>query len=82
MQEPAHYNLLSSLSISPLPPTTSSSSPPRFIATQKQKKEEEYITKKISLDNIVAEGFNTLTGLEKKKQVKILVTPDEMLLDK
>ncbi|KEH85970.1 butanediol dehydrogenase [Clostridium novyi A str. 4540] len=45
-------------------------------------KAEGYITKKISLDNIVAEGFNSLTGLEKKKQVKILVTPDEMLLDK
>ena len=39
-----------------------------------------FITKKIALDDIVAEGFETLTGPEKKKQVKILVSnnPDEL----
>lgn len=43
-------------------------------------KAEGYITKKISLDDIVEEGFKTLTGPEKKKQVKIIVTPDKSLL--
>ncbi|WP_446899668.1 2,3-butanediol dehydrogenase [Clostridium sp. LBM24168] len=43
-------------------------------------KTDGYITKKISLDDIVKEGFETLTGPEKKKQVKILVTPDKSLL--
>lgn len=39
-----------------------------------------FITKKVALDDIVTEGFETLTGPEKKKQVKILVTdnPDEL----
>ena len=35
-----------------------------------------FITKKIGLDDIVEEGFKTLTGPEKKKQVKIIVSPD------
>lgn len=39
-----------------------------------------YITKKISLDDIVKEGFGTLTGPDKKSQVKIIVTPDKGLL--
>lgn len=39
-----------------------------------------YITKKIYIDDIVKEGFETLTGPEKKSQVKILVTPDKALL--
>lgn len=39
-----------------------------------------YITKKICLDDIVEEGFGTLTGPEKKAQVKVLVTPDKGLL--
>lgn len=43
-------------------------------------KAEGYITKKIHLDDIVSEGFGTLTGPEKKKEVKILVTPDKSLL--
>lgn len=43
-------------------------------------KTEGYITKKIALDNIVEEGFGALTGPEKKKHVKILVTPDKSLL--
>lgn len=43
-------------------------------------KAEGYITKKIALDDIVGEGFETLTGPEKKKQVKIFVTPDKSLL--
>ncbi|MBY0755380.1 2,3-butanediol dehydrogenase [Clostridium sardiniense] len=43
-------------------------------------KAEGYITKKIALDDIVEEGFGTLTGPEKKKHVKILVTPDKSLL--
>lgn len=43
-------------------------------------KAEGYITKKIVLDDIVKEGFETLTGPEKKKQVKIIVTPDKSLL--
>ncbi len=41
---------------------------------------EGYITKKIYIDDIVQEGFGTLTGPEKKSQVKILVTPDKSLL--
>ena len=43
-------------------------------------KAEGYITKKIYLDDIVEEGFGALTGPEKKKHVKILVTPDKSLL--
>ena len=43
-------------------------------------KTDGYITKKIALDDIIKEGFETLTGPEKKKQVKILVTPDKSLL--
>ncbi len=43
-------------------------------------KAEGYITKKIVLDDIVEEGFGALTGPEKKKHVKILVTPDKSLL--
>lgn len=43
-------------------------------------KVDGYITKKISLDDIVEEGFGALTGPEKKKHVKILVTPDKSLL--
>ena len=41
---------------------------------------DNFITKKIALDDIVSEGFETLTGPEKKKQVKILVSanPDEL----
>lgn len=43
-------------------------------------KAEGYITKKILLDDIVKEGFETLTGPDKKAQVKIIVTPDAFLL--
>ena len=43
-------------------------------------KAEGYVTKKIALDDIVKEGFGALTGPEKKKHVKILVTPDKTLL--
>ena len=43
-------------------------------------KTDGYITKRIALEDIVKEGFETLTGPEKKKQVKILVTPDKSLL--
>ena len=39
-----------------------------------------YITKRIALDDIVSEGFETLSGPEKKKHVKIIVTPDPSLL--
>ena len=39
-----------------------------------------YVTKKIYLDNIKEDGFGTLTGPDKKAQVKILVTPDKNLL--
>ncbi len=39
-----------------------------------------YITKRIALDDLVAEGFHTLSGPDKKKHVKILVTPDRSLL--
>lgn len=39
-----------------------------------------FITKKIALDDIVEEGFEVLTGPEKKKQIKILVTPEKELL--
>ncbi|MCD8088955.1 MAG: 2,3-butanediol dehydrogenase [Oscillospiraceae bacterium] len=40
-----------------------------------------YITKRVYLDDIVKEGFATLTGPEKKAQVKILVTPERALLE-
>lgn len=43
-------------------------------------KVDGYITKKIRLDDIAEEGFGALTGPEKKKHVKILVTPDKSLL--
>lgn len=43
-------------------------------------KAEGYVTKKIHLEDIVKEGFGTLTGPEKKQHVKILVTPDKSLL--
>ena len=43
-------------------------------------KAEGYVTKKVHLDDIVEEGFGALTGPEKKKHVKILVTPDKDLL--
>lgn len=39
-----------------------------------------YITKRIALEDIVGEGFETLAGLEKKEHVKIIVTPDSTLL--
>lgn len=41
---------------------------------------EGWITKRIHLDRIVEDGFGTLTGPDKKAQVKILVTPDAVLL--
>lgn len=41
---------------------------------------EGYVTKKICLEDVVKEGFASLTGPEKKSQVKILVTPDCNLL--
>ena len=41
---------------------------------------EGYITKRIALDDVVAEGFETLSGPEKKQHVKIIVTPDKNLL--
>lgn len=43
-------------------------------------KADGYITKKIYIDDIVKEGFGTLTGPDKKAQVKIIVTPDKSLL--
>jgi len=43
-------------------------------------KAEGYITKKILLEDIVEEGFGALTDPEKKKHVKILVTPNKTLL--
>lgn len=43
-------------------------------------KAEGYITKRIYIDDIISQGFNTLTGPEKKAQVKIIVTPDKSLL--
>lgn len=39
-----------------------------------------WITGKIALEDIVEKGFNAMTGPEKKKHVKILVTPDKTLL--
>lgn len=41
---------------------------------------EGYITSRISLDDIVEKGFGALTGPEKKKHVKIIVTPDKSLI--
>lgn len=43
-------------------------------------KTEGWITKKVHLNDIVKEGFETLSGIEKKEHVKILVTPDRSLL--
>lgn len=43
-------------------------------------KAQGYVTKKILLDDIVKEGFGTLTGHEKKSHVKIIITPDKSLL--
>ena len=43
-------------------------------------KADGYITKRVALDDIVTEGFGTLTGPDKKAQVKIIVTPDKSLL--
>ncbi|MEI8200395.1 MAG: 2,3-butanediol dehydrogenase [Eubacteriales bacterium] len=43
-------------------------------------KADGYITKKIYIDDIIKEGFETLTGPEKKSQVKIIVTPERSLL--
>lgn len=43
-------------------------------------KAEGYITKRIYIDDIVEQGFHTLTGPDKKAQVKIIVTPDKSLL--
>ncbi|MCK4260446.1 MAG: 2,3-butanediol dehydrogenase [Halanaerobiales bacterium] len=43
-------------------------------------KAEGWITKKIYIDDIVNEGFESLIGSEKDKHVKILVTPDKNLL--
>ncbi|MFD3158378.1 2,3-butanediol dehydrogenase [Haloimpatiens sp. FM7330] len=45
-------------------------------------KAEGWITKRVALKDIVKEGFETLLGKEKKKHVKILVTPEEELLEK
>ncbi len=39
-----------------------------------------YVTKKVLLDRVLEDGFGTLTGPDKKAQVKILVTPDASLL--
>lgn len=39
-----------------------------------------YITKRICLDDLITEGFETLAGPEKKSHVKIIVTPDKSLL--
>jgi (R,R)-butanediol dehydrogenase/meso-butanediol dehydrogenase/diacetyl reductase len=43
-------------------------------------KTDGWITKKIALEDIVEKGFGTLTGPDKKAQVKIMVTPDHSLL--
>lgn len=43
-------------------------------------KAEGYVTAKVHLDDIVEKGFGALTGPEKKRHVKILVTPDRSLL--
>lgn len=56
-----------------------------FPATMAQMKDgrikaEGYITSKIYIDDIVEKGFGALTGPEKKKHVKILVTPEKELL--
>ena len=41
-----------------------------------------YVTKKVGLNDIVTDGFGTLTGPDKKAHIKILVTPEEELLNK
>jgi len=43
-------------------------------------KADVYISKKIYIDDIVSESFGSLTGPDKKAQVKIIVTPDKSLL--
>lgn len=42
-------------------------------------KADGWITKKVALDDI-QDGFDTLTGPERKKHIKVLVTPDKDLL--
>jgi (R,R)-butanediol dehydrogenase/meso-butanediol dehydrogenase/diacetyl reductase len=44
-------------------------------------KADQLITKKIHLDDLVEEGFGSLTGSDRESQVKIIVTPDKSLLD-
>lgn len=39
-----------------------------------------YITSRIALEDLVEQGFEVLSGPEKKKHVKIVVTPDRSLL--
>jgi (R,R)-butanediol dehydrogenase/meso-butanediol dehydrogenase/diacetyl reductase len=39
-----------------------------------------YITKRIALDDIVAQGFETLAGKDGQKHLKIIVTPEKELL--
>lgn len=41
---------------------------------------EGYITGRVPLDELVTKGFEELSGPDKKKHVKIIVTPDESLL--
>jgi len=43
-------------------------------------KADGYITKRIALDDLVAEGLDILAGPGKKSQIKIIVTPDRALL--
>lgn len=43
-------------------------------------KAEGYVTGRFLLDDIVEKGFGALTGPEKKKHVKIIITPDPTLL--
>lgn len=40
----------------------------------------KFVTKKIALEDTVTEGLETMLGPDKKKMVKILVTPDKTLL--
>jgi (R,R)-butanediol dehydrogenase/meso-butanediol dehydrogenase/diacetyl reductase len=43
-------------------------------------KAEGWVTKKIHIDDIVKEGFESLIGEERDKHVKILVTTDKNLV--
>ena len=43
-------------------------------------KATNYATSRIHLDDLVEKGFGALTGPDREKEVKVLVTPDKSLI--